>query len=153
MKVLYLVVYPWICSSVSWFTVYGNLNSICILLLCENCINLNYLELVHCAFQVYYILLRLYIFILLIFESLILKLQLKILMYLLKKIIVIYSGTTWSVFSKSPINVLSYFNNLKKFKKKLKKKRRCNMFMYKINKLERIKRVVYSTHSSVHLRL
>ena len=96
MKVLYLVVYPWICSSVSWFTVYGNLNSICILLLCENCINLNYLELVHCAFQVYYILLRLYIFILLIFESLILKLQLKILIYLLKKIIAIYSGTVCS---------------------------------------------------------
>ena len=93
MKVLYLVLCPWICSSVSWFTVYGNLNSICILLLCENCINLNYLELVHCAFQVYYILLRPYIFILLIFQSWILKLQLKILMYLLKKIIVIYSGT------------------------------------------------------------
>ena len=122
MKVLYLVLCPWICSSVSWFTVYGNLNSICILLLCENCINLNYLELVHCAFQVYYILLRPYIFILLIFQSWILKLQLKILMYLLKKIIVIYSGTIWSVFSKSPINVLSYFDNLKKFKKKLKKK-------------------------------
>ena len=29
---------PWICSSVSWFTVYRNLNKICILLLCESCI-------------------------------------------------------------------------------------------------------------------
>ena len=48
--------HPWICSSVSWFIVYGNLNGICILLLCENCINLNYVELVHSAFQVYYIL-------------------------------------------------------------------------------------------------
>jgi len=47
--------HPW-CSSVSWFIVYGNLNGICILLLCENCINLNYVELVHSAFQVYYIL-------------------------------------------------------------------------------------------------
>ena len=36
-------------------------------------------------FQVYYIFLLLYVFILLIFESLILKLQLKILLYLLKK--------------------------------------------------------------------
>ena len=34
-----------------------NLNRICILLLCENCINLNCVELVHSAFQVYYILL------------------------------------------------------------------------------------------------
>jgi len=59
------------------------LNRICILLLCENCINLNYVELVHSAFQVYYILL-LCILILLFFESLILKLQLKILIYLLK---------------------------------------------------------------------
>ena len=37
--------------------VYGNLNRIYILLLCENCINLNYVELVHSAFQIYYILL------------------------------------------------------------------------------------------------
>ena len=73
-------------------------------------------------FLVYYIPLLLCIFIPLIFESLILKPQLKSLIYLLKKIIVIYSGTIWSVFSKSPINVLSYFDNLKKFKKKLKKK-------------------------------
>ena len=57
--------------------VYGNLNRIYILLLCENCINLNYVELVHSAFQVYYILLLFCLFILLIFESLILKLQLK----------------------------------------------------------------------------
>ena len=34
------VLYPWICSTVCWFTVYGNLNRICILLLCENCIHL-----------------------------------------------------------------------------------------------------------------
>ena len=56
------------CSSVSWLIVYGNLNEICVLLLCENYISLNYVELVHSAFQVYYILLLLYIFILLIFE-------------------------------------------------------------------------------------
>ena len=54
MKFLHLVLCPWICSSVSWFTVNGNLNRICILLLCENCINLNYVELVDSAFQVYY---------------------------------------------------------------------------------------------------
>ena len=39
-------------SSVSWLIVYGNLNKICILLLCENCISLNYVELVHNSFQV-----------------------------------------------------------------------------------------------------
>ena len=44
--------------------------------------NLNYVELVHSAFRVYYRLLLLCIFILLIFESLILKHQLKILIYL-----------------------------------------------------------------------
>ena len=71
-----------ICSSVSWFIVYGKLNRICILLLCENCINLNYVELVHSAFQVYYILLLFCISILLIFENFILKLELKILIYL-----------------------------------------------------------------------
>ena len=37
--------------------VYGNLNRICILLLCENCIDLNYVELIHSAFKVYCILL------------------------------------------------------------------------------------------------
>ena len=52
--------------------------------LCENCINLNSVELVHGAFQVYYIPLLFCIFILLIFESLILKFQLKILIYLFK---------------------------------------------------------------------
>ena len=56
MKFLYLVLYPWICSNVSQFIVYGNLNRICILLLLENCINLNYVELVHSIFQVYDIL-------------------------------------------------------------------------------------------------
>ena len=64
---------PWICSNVSWL-VYGNLNGICILLLCENCVNLNYVELVPSPLQVYCILLRLCIFILLTLESLILKL-------------------------------------------------------------------------------
>ena len=66
------------CSSVSQCIVYGNLNRISILLLCENCINLNCVELVHSAFQFYFIVLQLCIFILLIFEALILKLQLKI---------------------------------------------------------------------------
>ena len=46
----------------------GNLDRFCILLLCENCINHNYVELVHSAFQVYDILLLLCIVILLIFE-------------------------------------------------------------------------------------
>ena len=46
MKFLHLVLCPRICSSVSWFIVYGNLNRICILLLCENCINVNYVVLV-----------------------------------------------------------------------------------------------------------
>ena len=84
MKFLHLVLCPWICSNVFWFVVYRNLNRPCILLLCENCINLNYVELVHTAFQVYYIFLLLCIFILLIFESLIFKLPVKILIYLLK---------------------------------------------------------------------
>ena len=76
---------PWICSNVSWL-VYGNLNGICILLLCENCINLNYAELVHGDFQVYVCSLTLVcLFTVLIFESLILKFQLKILNYLIKK--------------------------------------------------------------------
>ena len=59
----------------------------CVKILC-----LTYIELVHRAFGVYYIPLLFCIFILLFFESLILKLQLKILIYQLKKIIVIYSG-------------------------------------------------------------
>ena len=46
-----------ICSSVTWFIVYGNLNRIYILQLCENCINLNYVELVHSVFKVCYTLL------------------------------------------------------------------------------------------------
>ena len=62
MKFLYLVLWPWICSNVSWFIVYGNLNRICTLLLCEIFINLNDVELVHNAFQVYYILLLFYLF-------------------------------------------------------------------------------------------
>ena len=58
-------------------------------MLCENCINLNYFELVHGGCQVYFILI---LFCLIIFESLTLKLQLKILIYLLKKILV---GLPW----------------------------------------------------------
>ena len=73
MKFSHLVLCSWIYSSVSWYIIYGNLNTICILLLCENCINLHYVKLVHGAFQVYYILLLFYICILLIFEDLILK--------------------------------------------------------------------------------
>ena len=34
------VLRPYMCSSVFWFIVYKNLSRICILLLCENCINL-----------------------------------------------------------------------------------------------------------------
>ena len=48
--------------------VHGNLNRVCILLLCENCINLSYVESVHSAFQVYYRLLLFCLSILLIFE-------------------------------------------------------------------------------------
>ena len=87
MQFLYFVLCPWIYSSVSWFITYGNLGRICILMLCENCINLNYVELIHSAFQVYYILLVFCLLILLIFESLILRLQLKILIYLFKIIL------------------------------------------------------------------
>ena len=78
-----------------------NLNRICILLLCENCINPNCAELVHGAFQVYYILLLFCIFILLIFETLILTLQLKILIYPLTKIIVTSVQFSCSVVSDS----------------------------------------------------
>ena len=85
MKFLHLVFCFQICSSVSWFVVYGNMNTVCILL-CENGVNLSYVKLSHNAFQVYYILLLLCTFILLISESLILKFQLRIL-------IVTYSGT------------------------------------------------------------
>ena len=77
MKFLHLLLCPWICSSVSWFIVFGSLNGICTLLWGENCINLNHAELVLSAFQVYYILVLFCLFILLIFESLIVKLQLK----------------------------------------------------------------------------
>ena len=47
-----------IISRISPFIVYGNLNRFCILLSCDYCISLNYIELVHSAFQVYYILLN-----------------------------------------------------------------------------------------------
>ena len=43
-------------------------NGICTLLLCENCINFNYVGLAHSAFQIYYILLLFCLYILLIFE-------------------------------------------------------------------------------------
>ena len=52
-----------------------------------------WLHRVHSAFQVYQVLLLSCLFILLIFESLILKLQLKVLIDLLKKIVVIYRVT------------------------------------------------------------
>ena len=86
--------------SVSWFIVYGNLKGIGVLLLCENCVNLNYVKLVHSAFQAKCILMLLCILILLIFNSLILKLQLKIFIYL--KIIVIYSGSICNFVVYSP---------------------------------------------------
>ena len=63
----------------------GNLKKTYILLFCESCVNPHYAEFVHGAFQVCCIFLLFCIFILLIFESLILKLQLKILLFLLKK--------------------------------------------------------------------
>ena len=44
-----------IISRISLFIVYGNLNR---LLSCDYCISLNYIELVHSVFQVYYILLN-----------------------------------------------------------------------------------------------
>ena len=61
--------------------------------MCEYCMNLNYVEVVHSAFQVYYILLLLCLFIILIFEGLILKCQVKILSYLINKTIEMYSQT------------------------------------------------------------
>ena len=42
---------------------------ICILLFCENCINVNYVEFIQGAFQAYHILLLFCIFTLLIFKS------------------------------------------------------------------------------------
>ena len=77
MTFLHLVLCPWIWSNVLKFTVYGNLSRIFIILLFENCINLSYVELVYNIFQVYSILLLLCIFIVLI-----LRLQIKILIYL-----------------------------------------------------------------------
>ena len=49
MKFLHLLLCPWICSSVSWFIVYGNLNRICTLLWGENCINLQSVQLLSCV--------------------------------------------------------------------------------------------------------
>ena len=88
---------------VCWFIVYGNLNRICILLLYEIFMNINYVELTCNAFQIYYILLFFCLFILLIFESLILKLQLEIFIFF-KKIIAIYSETV--------CNLVWYFPSL-----------------------------------------
>ena len=119
----YTLCYLWICSTVFWFIVYGKLNRIFLVLLCWNYINLNYVELIHCAFQVYFILLLFCLFILSIFESFILKLQLKILIYLLI-IIVIYNGIICNfvlLFSKSPGNVLLYCHNFKNLKKEREK--------------------------------
>ena len=94
-----------------------------ILLLCENCLHLNDVELVHSTFQVYYT----FSFSVhsINFLSLILKLQLKkILICLLKKIFVLYSGTICNLalyFPSLPLNVLSYFHNLKNRKERKKK--------------------------------
>ena len=57
---------------------------ICILLLCENCIKLNYVELVHRAFQVYYNLSLLYIHSIN-FQEFDIEIPTKILIYLLLK--------------------------------------------------------------------
>ena len=79
--------------------------------MCENFITLNYVHLVHGAFQVYYTLLLFCIFIPLIFN---IEIPTKNLNLSTLKIIVIYSGTIHnftSVFSKSPIHILSYFYN------------------------------------------
>ena len=54
-EILPLVLCPWMYSDVSCFIACGNLNRICALWLYENCINFNYVEFVHSAFQVYYI--------------------------------------------------------------------------------------------------
>ena len=75
------------CSSVSWLIVYGNLNKICILLLCEIVyvlIMLNWFTVVFRSSN------PTFLSILLIFESLILKFHLKILICLFK---ILYSGT------------------------------------------------------------
>ena len=85
-EILHLVLCPWICFSVFQFIVYGNLNRI----FSYCCVKIVYiiimdtLELVHTAFQVYYSLLLFCLIFPLIFESLILKFQLKILIYLIK---------------------------------------------------------------------
>ena len=96
------------------------LDRICILLLCENSIHLNYVKLVHSAFQVYYILLLYCLFILLSFESLVLKLQLKIFIYLKNNCNIQWDHRQLCfVFSKSSVNVLSNFHNLKNRKEKI----------------------------------
>ena len=79
MKFLHLVLCSWICSSVSWFTVYRNLNRIYILLLCEMVEILIMLNWFIVLFGSTNILLLFCLLILLIFESLLLKLQLRVL--------------------------------------------------------------------------
>ena len=67
-----------------------------------------------------------FLYIQLIFENLILKLQLKIIIYLLKNNYNIQQNymQLCSVFSKSPVNVLSQFHNLiKKKRNEIKKKK------------------------------
>ena len=99
MQCLHLVLCPWICFSVFWFMVYGNLNRIYILLLCENCVNLNYAELVCSAFQVYYASTLMLIHFIN-FWSFILKLQLKILIFLFKN---------YNIYSETICNFVLYF--------------------------------------------
>ena len=79
MKFLHLVLCSWICSSVSWFKVYRNLNRIYILLLCEMVDILIMLNWFIVLFGSTNILLLFCLLILLIFESLLLKLQPRVL--------------------------------------------------------------------------
>ena len=91
------------------FTVYVNLNRICILLLCENSINLNLCWIgSKCFSGLLYTSTFLSIHPIIFWEFDI-ENPTKILIYLLKKITVIHRGTMLfcSVFSKSAVNVLS----------------------------------------------
>ena len=78
------------CSSVSWCIVHGNLNKICIIVMCESCINLIF---GYSNFQVYYILLVFCLLIILLIFLRIWYWNSKILIYLYWKIIVICNGT------------------------------------------------------------
>ena len=127
MNFLHLFYVPgYVPVSPSLYIVYGNLNRICILLLCENCINLNSVELVHSAFQAYCIFLLFCLFILLIFEDLILKRQLKILIYLFIQIIKYTMElyvTLFSIFQVSCkcVIILSWFKKQKEEKRNFEK--------------------------------